>query len=62
MIPILLYFYLECYKIFLMYNLDLLHIQEPELKCIGCDGGDWFSGRCDTCSNRENKGTFWNIF
>jgi hypothetical protein len=41
-----------------MYNLDLLHIQEPELKCIGCDGGDWFSGRCDTCSNREIKELF----
>lgn len=61
MIQIILWFYMECLKIFLSYNIDLLHIQEPELKCIGCDL-DLFCEKCKTCETAKYKGTFFDMF
>lgn len=61
MIQIILWFYLECLKILLSYNIDLLHIKEPELKCIGCKL-DLFCEKCKNCPTNKHKGTFFNIF
>lgn len=60
MIQIILWFYLECLKIFLSYNLDLLYIQEPELKCIGCDG--IYHNKCNSCEVKKFKGTLFDVF
>lgn len=61
-LQIIIYLYIEYIKIFLSYSKKLNHIAEPELKCMECGGSHLFDTKCLTCPNRENKGTFWNIF
>lgn len=40
---------------FVDFQISLIHIIEPGLKCIGCKGVGTY---CDICDNKKHKGFF----